>query len=79
MRRLITIGRCEFCGERFMGNQYPTVGQRRYCSRRCKEKAYKRLPEVRFKLAAAKRKRRDQKKRIAMRELLEAMQREVPI
>jgi hypothetical protein len=79
MPRITTIGACEHCGKRFVANQYPAEQPKRFCSRKCKQAAYARLPRVRAQIAAAKRRRRAQKKRIAMRELLEAMQKEVPV
>lgn len=79
MQRLPTIGVCEHCSKSFVANQYPAEPPKRFCCRKCKQAAHCRLPGVRAQIAAAKRKRRDQKKREAMRQLLEALQKEVPV
>ncbi len=65
MLRVISIGVCAHCGKSFVGNQYPAELPKRFCARKCKQAAYSRLPRVRVRIAAAKRRRRAQKKRVS--------------
>lgn len=83
MLPIATIGTCEHCRNSFVSNRYPTQEVKRFCSPNCRQAAYKRIPWVRevenLKRRNRRRKAKDMLKRKRLQELLEVMQKEVPV
>ena len=86
MPRITTIGSCEECSKSFSYDHNPVQTPKRFCSVKCRTKAYKRIPWVRESINRGRRRRRrekladrDRRRRAVLQELLDAMQKEVPI